>query len=403
MKGRYTMISNNSIGALGFNNYYDWANILNDPYFAMMWQSKNINFKGNESTTSASSSSTNQGSSDNTIPITAPSTAIEKKSDSGWIFPAAALAVTGLGALWAIKSGKFGQAEKCLKSIINRGKSSSLTTETLSRLTAIKQGNEIKFLIPGHTIAKSGTQIDGLVTEYGIKSAINAERQAFNPAFSALESFRVKMGKDTYTIFTKDGYITKIMDEIGDNITTRLTGATADSTDAKMLEKFKNIATEMYKDKDIDRTLFNGVSNIRYSNTFGYDILGMTAEKFGATPKLREFTTLKRFDFKDKEMEKLKLSVNEKVFANNEFFKDGKLIEGVKVSEFSDEIGGNYIGNFEGETLVSIKKPDGSIMAADSAGYENVVKTYQKEIEKLIHRVFVKRDYIPNGAKIVTV
>ena len=389
----------------GYGNYlYDWNNLLSNPYFQYALQSPNINFKGSNSSASGTQSASNTsntgsstGAGSGAIPVTTPPTT--KESGSSWGLGGLGLAIVGAGGIaWMIKNGKFSQAAKTAKSFFKASQK-----EALTGLRAIKcaDGN-IRFNIPKKTITKSGNQIENFVrNEYHIPSAISAERQAFGTN-SALEAFKIKINNDSYLVYTKDGNITKVVDEIGENITQRLASAESQSADAKMLEGFQNIVRELGKEsKDVDKTILQGVTNIRYVNTYGDDVLKLTVDKYGADPRLREFTTLKRFNFNDAEMQAYQLGAGEEVFANSKFFKDGKLVDGLTVSEFSDKIGGGYIGNFEGQNLVSIKQPNGPDLPVGSAGYKAIVEQQQKEIDKLIHRIFVKRDYVPNGATIV--
>ena len=390
---------------LGYGNYmYDWNSIMNNPYFLQAWQSKNINFKGSNSSSStqeaSSTSNTSNTSTTQTeagaIPTTTPTT--QESGSSLKTLGGLGLAILGAGGIaWMIKNGKFSQAAKSAKTLFKSG-----SGETLSCLRAIKTKDGIKFNIPKKTITKSGNQIENFVkNEYCIPEAISAERRVLS-SNSVLEGVRVEVGSDSYVIFTKDGNITKVVDKLGNNVTQRLAGAESQSADAKILEGFRNIVAELGKDaKDVDKTILQGVTQIRYVNTYGDDVLKLTVDKYGADPRLREFTTLKRFNFNDAEMQAYQLQAGEEVFADSKFFKDGKLIDGVTVSEFSDKIGGGYIGNFEGQTLVSIKQPNGPDLPVGSAGYVDVVKQHQKDIDKLIHRIFVKRDYVPNGAIII--
>ena len=240
-----------------------------------------------------------------------------------------------------------------------------------------------------------------LVDNYGIQASISAERQAFNPSTSVLNTFKYNLGdKNRYVLVkTKDGHITKVVDAFGDDILKKLTDAESSTAEANLLDKLNKIVAELGKDtKEADTALLKEVSHINYTNTFGDDVLKLTTEKYGAAPKLLEFTTLQRFNFTDTEMQTLKLNAGEEVFASSKFFKDGKLVDGIAVTKFSDKIGGGYVGNFEGETLVSIVKPDGTVLPSGSAGFKNIADEYKSNIDKLVRKIFVKREYIPNGS-----
>ena len=401
-------LPNDSIGALGGYNY---QNPYNNEYLLRAMMSYNANFKGSQASetsganaTDTTNTVTNTGT-NNTGTQTNP--AISQAQEGGITLGEGILgtAIIAGGVYGLIRGHKSGFFEKAWKSIRGKGgSSSSSVSERLSKLTAVKcPDGKIRFTIPEKTTTRSGKQIQSFVDEYGIKGAITPERQAYNAASSSLESFRVSVGSKNFVVFTKDGAITKIADSKGENILKRLTDAESKTEDANMLEKFQNIVKELGKEKDVDRTLLNGVRDIRYTNTYGDDVLKMTAKKYGANPSLTEFTTLQRFNFNDKEMQTFKLGANETAFTESRLWSDGKLVDGLQVTKFSDKIGGGYIGNFEGQTLVSIVKPDGTILPQGSAGYSNIVKDYQKDIDKLLRKVFVKREYIPTGATIETV
>ena len=395
---------------------YDSLSIMNNPYFRKAWESPNINFKGGKESysyedfdSSGADSVKNTKTEDGAIPVlnNTNTTSSDNNSSFGTIATIGGLTVAGAGALWLMKKGNFAKAEKYVKSILNRSeKASSASTEgVLSNLRAIKcPDGKIRFNIPEKTITRSGNKIQNFAEhEYGILPAISAERQAFSAAGSALEGFRVTVGTDKYVIFTKDGNITKVLDPIGENILPRLTEAESSSVDGKMLDKFEKIIKELGKEKDVDKSLLKDVADIRYTNTYGDDVLKMTKANYDETPALREFTTLERFDFYSKEMQALPLEAKEEAYAVSKFFKDGKLVDGLAVSRFSDKIGGGFVGNFEGQNLVSITKPDGTVLPKGSAGYKNIVDEHQKDIDKLVRKVFVKREYIPVGATIETV
>ena len=395
-------LSNYSINPMLGN--YDLYGLMNNQYFQYAWNTPNVNFKGKSSgTESGSNASGSSGSGKNVdggIP-TKPQTSSDSGSALGAISTVGGILALGGGALYLLKTGKLGKAKDVIKSALGGNK----TVAKLKSLTAVKTpDNKIKFLIPEKTKTVTGeTAINNLAREYGIETSIQGERIAFSPAHSVIDGFRCTVNGESFVVHTKDGVITKIVDKDGKEVLKKFTDAQTDSADAATFEKMKNALKELAKEKDADKNMFGTIDNIQYTNVFGDDILKLSMEHYGAEPRINQFTTLERFDFSSSEMQSFALNSNEKVFVNKKFYEKGKLVDGLTVSEFSDQIGNsNFIGNFEGRTLVSIKKPDGTILPVGSAGYEDIKTQYQKEIDKLLRSVFDKRDYIPTGAKIVT-
>ena len=391
---------------------YDWNSIM--PYFQPVWQTPNPNFKGGADNAKKADGVSNVNTdnsvktNDGAIPVTTPAEPVQSSTLANLTGIGAVLAIGG-GALYMLKKGNFGKASEVVKSVLNRGKSDSTTSVAgiLKKLTAVKgQDNKIKFLIPGKTTTATGeTAVTDLTRRYGIESAVSAERMAYSPTASVIESFRYTAAGEKFTVHTKDGVITKIVDEKGNEVLKRFTEAQEKSADAITYQKMDSALKELVKEeKEIDKNLLAGVKNIQYSNTYGDDVLKVYMENYGADPKIKQFTTLERFDFSSNEMQAFVLGSNEKVFANSKFYKDGKLIDGVQVKSFSHNLGGSdIVGNFEGRTLVSVRRPDGQVLTQNSAGYEAIVEQYQKDIDKLLRRVYEKREYIPAGATITTV
>jgi len=391
-----------STGAINGINY---ASLMNDPYLMMALQSYNPNFKASTSSqVQNNTTSTAMSSNDGSIPVNYAQTKPDTSNTSLWVAGAlGAAALIGLGA----KGG--GNPIKGAKALYERffksgGSAASDSVKTaLKNLTAVKgPDGKIKFMIPGKTTTLENEEIAKFAKKNGIQDAIISEKQKFTSEVSKIQDFVFGSGTDKYIVSTENGIITGVKDKSGNEILKRLKEAESGHADALRLEGFENIIKELGKTKDIDKSVLNGVTNIRYTNTYGDDVLHMTMAKYGETPELKKFTTLQRFDFNDNEMQALKLASGEKVFADSKFYKDGKLVDGVKVNRFSDEIGGGNIGNFVGENLVSITKPDGTVLPKDSAGYEAIANKYKKDINKLKDKVFVKREYIPKGATLVT-
>lgn len=384
----------------------NWDAFMNDYYYQMMAKYQNPSFKSTQASQTYSANAL-ESIQDSALTNNAASylTQPAQESSGGMNFTTSALAtaIIGTGAYLLLK--KNPNAMSKVKSFLHIGSNNSTGSikTTLKNLTATKgPDGKIKFLIPGETTTVSGNAISEFVSKHGIQDAINSIKQAFNPEKSKINSFVFNSGSAEYTVKAENGTISGVKDKLGNDILKRMQDAESGHADALRLEGFNNILKELAKTKDVDKSVLNGVTNIKYTNTYGDDILNLTLKKYGETPQLKEFTTLQRFDFNDSKMQALKLSQKEKVFADSKFFKDGKLIDGIKVSKFSDKIGGGNIGNFEGEQLISITKPDGTVLTVDSAGHADIVNKYQNNIDKLVKKVMVKRDYIPTGATLVT-
>ena len=389
---------------------YNYNSLMNDPYFLMALNSYNPNFKSSQTSavqqaaqTQAETGNISQTSIDAAKSVNYAKVQPDTSNTGLWVTGAiGAAALIGLGAKGhgnPIKGTKT-LFEKIFKSSTS-GSSETINT-VLKNLTAVKEPDgTIRFMIPNKTTTLSGSAINRFASKHGVQEAVSSERQAFNAGKSKIDTFVFSSGAEKYVVKAENGVITAVKDKTGSDILKRMQDAETGHADALRLEGLQNILKELGKTKDVDKSVLNGVTNIRYTNTYGDDVLQLTLKNYGDTPQLRKFTTLQRFDFNDNEMQALKLASNEKIFANSKFFKDGKLVDGVQVSRFSDSIGGGNIGNFEGQKLVSITKADGTVLPADSAGYESIKNKYKKDIDKLVNKIFVKRDYIPNGAVIV--
>ena len=82
-------------------------------------------------------------------------------------------------------------------------------------------------------------------------------------------------------------------------------------------------------------------------------------------------------------------------------FSKSRLVDGLKVSSFSKKVDGVNEYFFEGEKLVKIRDAAGIEYPIDSAKYINLAKKNEKEINKLIKKVYVDRTEIPVGATII--
>ena len=391
-----------------FGNY-DFMSIMNNPCFQQVAQSPNVNFKASPNSTKIDTTAVQNLQQQDSIagsggiPVVNNTQTSSSNGCMNFAFGAGLTILAG-GACLAFIGKNPGGINKFVKSIFNKTASSStdVVSGKLSRLTAVKAGkNDIRFMIPGKTVTiRGGSAITKFVNSNGIKEAISLKKQAFDAEKSAITGFVCKSSTNNYIIKLENGTITSIKDKSGKEILEDLTNAAAGTPEAQKLEAFENIVKELGKSKDIDKTVLDGVSSIRYTNTVGDDVLEMSMAKYGDTPMIRKFTTLQRFKFSDKEIQALKLEAGEGPFALSKFYKDGKLVDGLKVEKFDYDIGGN-ICHFEGETLVSIKAPDGTILPQGSAGYDSLKEKYQKDIDKLIRLVYVKRKIIPNGATII--
>lgn len=398
----------------GWNGFNSMDSLTNQ-YLQAALMAQNVNFKGDSSQVASADSAQAVSANNGGIPVIPTQTTQQEASGgSNFVTTALATAVIGGGALWMLKSGKFSQASKAIKSWMGKGESEASTV--LTRLRAIKNGNgELKLQVPNKTKTFAGTEINTGVNEYGIKGAISAERQAFNPQSSLLNGFRLTTSTGEYKIVLKDGNpVSIIKDGKGGNILQRLTEAKSDTDDGKLLAQIKNIVHELGKDKkDINSTLLQDVKNIRFTNHYGDDTLVFNIKQYNDKPQLRAFRTLEQFDKNDIPVMQYKPSESEKIF-NNELTKQdsilgigyGKktLVDGVTVlSVPPTEIAGAKCF-FEGEKLVKIIK-DGNTYEVDSNGFIQFVEKNEKAIEQFKKDVFVDKiaDKIPTGALIGTV
>lgn len=400
-----------NINALSGYTPMNWDSIMYNPYFLMAANSPNVNFKGS---TEASANVTNSGNSQSVNQVAAQ--AEEPSEGVSLTQGVMALALIGAGAYGIIKGHKSGYFEKMWKKVT--GKSNDKTVNTvLQQMAAVKNGNgEIKIKVPNKTTTFSGKNIQSKVDEYGINSSISAAKQEFNPQVSAIKSFHITTPEDSYTVFLKDGEITKVVSTLmkkDEDVLARLVNAESKSSDSQILERFKKIAEELAKDtKEADKAVLKDVTNIRYSNQYGDDTLNMIMKKYGETPKLQSFKTLEQFDKTSEAVKSYNPSSAEEVFAGsivNEtgglLSKKGVLADGLGVLRCDEEIVRGTRCFFEGDKLVKIQEVvDGKVVdySAGSFRYIDFVKEHQKEIDAFKKDVFTDRiaSKIPKGADI---
>ena len=397
---------------------YDYNAIMSNPYFLMAANSPNVNFKANTENASNTDGVQSAGSvsnnSQNNIPQTVVSQPHEEQGSS-FAKSAFALTMIGVGAYALFKGHKTGYLEKMWKKFSGKSESGTVNT-VLQNLTAIKNGNgEMKIMVPNKTKTFAGKNIQSGVNEYGIQQAVSESKQAFNPEISVTRSFQVETSADRYTVFVKDGEVTKVVSAMmkkDEDVLARLTNAEAGSTDAEALAKFKKVAEELGKDsKDIDKSVLNGVTNIRYSNKYGDDTLNMVMAKYGETPKMQSFKTLEQFDRTSEAVKSYTPTSAEEVFAGNLvnetgnlFNKKGVLVDGVGVLRCNEEIVSGTRCFFEGDKLVKIVQGENTY-AEGSFGFIDFVKKNEKAIEQFKKDVFVNKiaSKIPKGSIIGTV
>ena len=416
MKGRYTMGNAPSYNA-GMFSGMDYNSLMNNPYLYYAMMSPNINFKAaqekkttNENAETASSAASNTGVVD--YAAVQPDESNTGLWVTGAIGAAALIGCMAKGGGNPIKGAKA-LYQKFFKSA--ETKTSEDAKTVLSKMQAVKNGNgEIKLNVPDKTKTFAGNKIQAGVNEYGIQQAVSESRQAFNPEISAVQSFHITTPEDSYTVFIKNGEVTKVVSALmkkDEDVLARLTNAGAETSDAKILERFKKIAEELGKDpKEVDKSILKGVKNIRYSNKYGDDTLNMVMSEYGTVPKLQTLKTLEQFDKTSEVVKKYTPSDSEKLFTGELvqttglISKKGTLVDGVGVLRCDEEIVSGTRCFFEGDKLVKIVQGENTYTEG-SFGFIDFVKNNEKAIEQFKKDVFVDKiaSKIPNGSVIGTV
>ena len=410
----------------GFNPYnFNFQNYA-DEYFVKAYQAPNLNnpaFKGASSTGAANPNIAQTGGTTQVnggIPVN--TTPAEQSSGLAGTLIGGTIFLGGAATcIVAAKKGKFGQAWNALKKMVGKGteESTNVVENCLKKMTAYKdaEGN-MRIMIPG----KKGKPIVGKdnIEEFARKNyaneVISAERQAFTQQ-SVLKEYQVFSDGKVYNVAVKDGNVVKIYEPVNPdaNLLERFSKATAGTTEASQLEYFKKVLTELGKDKDsVDKTILSSVSNIRYTNTYGDNILEMSVSEYGKTPLMQKLTTLERFSPESTEFKKTALKEGEEFFGNPEFL-NGKFVDGAKLGVHPEKIkyttvdaSGNKvekecIGNFNGRELVSITETVDGVahtFPKDSPAYNMVIesKDGKKSIENILKGIFDKKGTLSNGS-----
>lgn len=397
-------------------NYWtpmNYDSIAADKWYQWASQTPNVNFKGANTVSQGTDTTTAQSANNVSIPVNYAQTTPDESHTGLWVTGA-----IGAAALIACACKGGGNPIKGAKAWYEKffNKAGKAATDksknVLTKMQAVKNGNgEIKLNVPNQTKTFVGTHINAGVSEYGIKGAISTERQAFNPQTSLLNGFRLTTPNGEYKIVLKDGNpVSIVQNGKGGNILQRLTEASSDTDDGKLLAQIKNIVQELGKDKkDVNSTLLQDVKNIRFTNNFGNDTLILNICQYSDKPQLRALRTLKQFDTNDVVVQQYKPSSTEKIFINEITKKTGIpfltrkniLIDGVNVISIPQtEIAGAKCF-FEGDKIVKIIN-GGIPYEADSIGFARFIQENEKAIEKFRKDVFVDKifDKIPVGSVI---
>jgi len=308
-------------------NSIDYNSLLK--YYMAMNQ--NVNFKGSQDV-SQTQPVNPYLTSNSAIPVTNSQTN-QSSGGFGFIEGALATALIGGGALLLLKGRKAGGIGNAIKSLLSRGNIGGKSK--LSKLTAIKTKEGIRFLQPGKTEVINKPEIASFLENNGIIFT-NAEKE-FKAGVSKLTNFEF----GSYKIKIKDGEIVEIVKGTSStNILENLKKAKATSPDGKDYKSIKEIIAELGKTSDADLTILGNAKNIRYTNVSGDNTLALSVTKYGDKAELEELTALKRFKFEDPEIQALKLNISEKAFAKEDFWKDEKIGKNFVIGNYNCEING---------------------------------------------------------------
>ena len=404
----------------GMFNGMDYNSLMNNPYLYYAMMSPNVNFKAAQEnkTVTENPETVSNAALNNGVAVDYAEIQPDESNTGLWV-----AGTIGAAALIGCMVKGGGNPVKGAKALYERffKSAETKTPETiktvLEKMQAVKNGKgEIKLNVPNKTKTfVGGLNINAGVKEYGIKGAVGAEKQVFNPQTSLLNGFRLTTSTGEYKIVIKDGNpVSIIKDGKGGNILQRLTEAKSDTDDGKLLNEIKNIVQELGKDKkDINSTVLQNVKNIRFTNKFGDDALIMNIGHYSDKPQLKAFKTLEQFDKNDVPVLQYVPAESEKIF-NNELtkqdsflgFRYGKkvLADEVKVVSLPPtEIAGAKCF-FEGDKLVKIVENE-IPYEAGSNGFIQFIEKNEKAIEQFKKDVFVDKiaARIPAGSIIGTV
>ena len=464
---------NYNLGAFGS---YDYNALMNNPYFLAAFNSPNINFKADAGaqntqltsqygqTSPLAQTTGTQSFSQNNLPVDYAAAKPDESNTGLWVTGAVgAAALIGCmkkGGGNPIKGAQL-LYEKFFKSA--EKKTAETAKTVLKSMQAVKNSKgEIKFNVPNKTKTFAGTHVENGAAEYGLKDAISASEKVFNPENgSALRGFQVNTPVGKYTVFMKDGNVSRVI-QAQEDVYAQLKNAKADSKEAELLkrieeklktlgagknqfqfstptenyavivkdgkidkiltshkdvcaqlaeagenssdallrEKIAKIAEELGKtSKDADKSLLKDAVNISYVNKNGDNTLKLTMGKYGDEAQIKSFKTLEQFDKDSLAVKQYEPTEAEKIFAGELVSKKGVLAEGVGVLKCDEEIVKGTRCFFEGDKLVKIVQGENTF-TENSNGFINFVKEHSKEIDKFKKAVFTDRTVskIPAGS-----
>ena len=279
------------------------------------------------------------------------------------------------------------------------------------KLTAIVENDGVKFLNPevlttveGEAAINSFAKAHNITVPTGEKLGLTAE--------SALSEFTA----GGYNVKLKDGQITEILDSGKTNVLPQWLNSGAEREKA-LIEGFSNIHAELGKEASaIDKTILDGVKDIGYVNKFGDDAFHIVQQTYGATPELKSLQTLERLTSSSPQMQSYILQAGEDAFTHPEFLNKRHLVDGLELGNYTEVVNGTKC-YFNGKDLIAIDSADGIFCPKGSMRFNEWIKEStqrkvigvpysttpnQEAVNNLIDRIFVKREYIPNGAIVRT-